>query len=57
MIYDRAAVITATVLSIVASSAPKTELQRQVEDAIREEIAAIERKVAAERNLRDESNT
>lgn len=50
MIYDRAAVITATVLSIVASSAPKTELQRQVEDAIRDEIAAIERQVAADRS-------
>jgi hypothetical protein len=48
--FDRAARLTAAVLQIVTltSSAPQL-LQRQIHDLLADEIADIERRVAAER--------
>jgi hypothetical protein len=40
----------ATALTVISSSGPRAELQRQIEDLIRDEIADVERQVAAERN-------
>jgi hypothetical protein len=51
MAYDRAATLTVTVLQVFSSSAPKPDLRRRIETALRDEIADIERQVAADRNL------
>jgi hypothetical protein len=51
MAYDRAATLTVTLLQIFSSSAPKPELHRQIESVLRDEIADIEREVAAGRDL------
>jgi hypothetical protein len=48
MIYDHATVITTTVMTIIASSAPKALLQRQIEDVLRDEIADLGRQIAAD---------
>jgi hypothetical protein len=48
MIYDRATIVTTTVMTIIGSSAPKAELQRQIENVLRDEIAGIEHQIAAD---------
>lgn len=50
--HDRAAAITTAVLQLTAaSSVPEIERRLQVENLLRDELAAVEQQIAAEREL------
>jgi hypothetical protein len=42
--------ITNRVMLIISSSAPVSELRQEIKQMLREELAVIERRIAAERN-------
>jgi hypothetical protein len=47
---NAAATITNKVMLIISSSAPASELRQEIKQMLREELAEIERRIAAERN-------
>jgi hypothetical protein len=50
---DHAITLTAKTLLIISSSAPVPQLRQELTQMFREEIADIERRIAAERNSPD----
>ena len=53
-IFDRAAVVTTTLLQIFSSSAPWSGLRGHVEELLRDEFDSIKRQAIADRELGDD---